>query len=188
MAEIHKAMTAILREVGAIGKDKKNAAQGFNFRGIDQVYNELHDLFAKNNVYIMTSVNSYDVIEKVNSKGTTLFYTRLNVTFRFIHEDGSEVSSVMVGEAMDSGDKGMNKAYSIALKYALFQAFLIPTEELKDPDSETHNIDAIMTCIVNIEAAASRDELLQIWRAYPSLQSNAKVKEAFTTAGTKFKQ
>ena len=94
----------------------------------------------------------------------------------------------MVGEAMDSGDKGMNKAYSIALKYALFQAFLIPTEELKDPDSETHNIDAIMTCIVNIEAAASRDELLQIWRAYPSLQSNAKVKEAFTTAGTKFKQ
>ena len=125
MAEIHKAMAAILREVGAIGKDKKNIAQGFNFRGIDQVYNELHDLFAKNNVYIMTAVNSYDVTEKVNSKGTTLFYTRLNVTFRFIHEDGSEVCSVMVGEAMDSGDKGMNKAYSIALKYALFQAFLI---------------------------------------------------------------
>ena len=187
MAEIHKAMTAILRGVGVIGKDKKNVSQGFNFRGIDQVYNELHELFAKNNVYIMTYVNSYDVTEKVNSKGTTLFYTRLNVTFRFIHEDGSEVSSVMVGEAMDSGDKGMNKAYSIALKYALFQAFLIPTEELKDPDAETHNVDAIMTCIVNIEAAASRDELLQIWHAYPTLQSNAKVKEAFTKAGTKFK-
>ena len=175
MAEIHKAMAAILREVGAIGKDKKNTAQGFNFRGIDQVYNELHDLFAKNNVYIMTAVNSYDVTEKVNSKGTTLFYTRLNVTFRFIHEDGSEVCSVMVGEAMDSGDKGMNKAYSIALKYALFQAFLIPTEELKDHDSETHNIDAIMTCIVNIEAARDRVELKKVWNAYPDVKNTEKV-------------
>ena len=31
----------------------------------------------------------------------------------------------------------MNKAMSVALKYALMQTFLIPTEELKDPDAET---------------------------------------------------
>ena len=38
---------------------------------------------------------------------------------------------------MDSGDKASNKALSIAFKYACFQVFCIPTEEMKDPDAET---------------------------------------------------
>ena len=38
---------------------------------------------------------------------------------------------------MDSGDKATNKAMAIAMKYALFQVFCIPTEEMKDPDAET---------------------------------------------------
>ena len=38
---------------------------------------------------------------------------------------------------MDSGDKATNKAMSIAFKYACFQVFCIPTEEMKDPDSDT---------------------------------------------------
>lgn len=52
-------------------------------------------------------------------------------------EDSSEVCTVNVGEAMDSGDKGMNKAMSSALKYALMQMLLIPTKENKDPDATT---------------------------------------------------
>ena len=38
---------------------------------------------------------------------------------------------------MDSGDKATNKAMSAAFKYACFQTFCIPTEEMKDPDAET---------------------------------------------------
>ena len=38
---------------------------------------------------------------------------------------------------MDSGDKASNKAMAIAFKYACFQVFCIPTEEMKDPDAET---------------------------------------------------
>ena len=38
---------------------------------------------------------------------------------------------------MDSGDKATNKAMAIAFKYACFQVFCIPTEEMKDPDGET---------------------------------------------------
>jgi len=54
--------------------------------------------------------------------------------------DGSSVESIMIGEAMDSGDKSANKAMSTALKYALMQAFLIPTEELKDSDNNTYEV------------------------------------------------
>ena len=38
---------------------------------------------------------------------------------------------------MDSGDKASNKAMSAAFKYACFQTFCIPTEEMQDPDAET---------------------------------------------------
>ena len=40
---------------------------------------------------------------------------------------------------MDSGDKATNKAMAIAFKYACFQVFCIPTEEMKeqDPDAKT---------------------------------------------------
>ena len=41
---------------------------------------------------------------------------------------------------MDSGDKATNKAMSIAFKYACFQVFCIPTEEMVDPDAEGHTL------------------------------------------------
>lgn len=41
---------------------------------------------------------------------------------------------------MDTGDKATNKAMSIAFKYACFQVFCIPTEEMIDPDAEVHEV------------------------------------------------
>jgi hypothetical protein len=41
---------------------------------------------------------------------------------------------------MDSGDKASNKAMAIAFKYACFQVFCIPTEEIVDPDAECHEV------------------------------------------------
>ena len=54
--------------------------------------------------------------------------------------DGSNISSVIIGEGMDTGDKATNKALSIALKYAAFQIFMIPTEDVIDPDAESHEV------------------------------------------------
>ena len=52
--------------------------------------------------------------------------------------DGSSVQCVVVGEAMDSGDKATNKALSIAYKYMAFQLFSIPIAD--DPDRTTHQL------------------------------------------------
>src|SRR5699024_11672405 len=51
--------------------------------------------------------------------------------------DGSSVESIIIGESMDMGDKATNKAMAAAYKYACFQVFCIPTEEMQDPDAET---------------------------------------------------
>lgn len=135
--KIFEAMTSILNDVEGIKKDKKNQQQGFLFRGIDDMYNCLHDLFAKHKVFISSEVLETKREERLTKSGGNLIYTVLTIKFTFFTIDGSSVSSTLIGEAMDSADKSCNKAMSIALKYALMQTFLIPTEELKDPDSET---------------------------------------------------
>ena len=75
--------------------------------------------------------------DRVTNKGGTLLYSMLKVRYTFYAEDGTSVSAVVIGEGMDSGDKASNKAMAIAMKYAFFQVFCIPTEEMKDPDAET---------------------------------------------------
>lgn len=130
MANANKAITAI-------SKSQRNQQQGFMYRSIDDIYNDLHKILADNDIFIIPEVVDFTVDEKVTPKGTILYYTRASIKHHFTASDGSEVCSVTVGEAMDAGDKGMNKAMSISLKYALMQIFTIPTCEQKDPDSTT---------------------------------------------------
>ena len=63
----------------------------------------------------------------------------LKVKYTFYASDGSNVSCLVIGEAMDSADKAASKAMSIAFKYACFQMLCIPTEDTApDPDAEYH--------------------------------------------------
>jgi len=139
--KIYAALIKANKQIGAIAKDSKNTTQGFKFRGIDEVYNELHPILAECGIVIIPEVVSYEVSERP-TKNSVMLYTRATIRHHFTAEDGSSVSTTVVGEAMDSGDKGMNKAMSIALKYALFQIFTIPTKEDKDPDATTHELVA----------------------------------------------
>jgi len=140
MTQIHTALIAINKEVGSIGKNQKNQSQGFKFRGVDDVFNELHSLFAKHEVIILPQVKERIREERTNAKGTVLFHSYLTIEYQFMAADGSMVCATVVGEALDSGDKSVSKAMSIAIKYCLLQLFLIPTEEMKDPDFVTHEI------------------------------------------------
>ena len=75
--------------------------------------------------------------ERQTSKGGNLIYSICKIKYIFYAEDGSSIEAIVIGEGMDSGDKATNKAMAIAMKYAMFQVFCIPTEEMKDPDSDT---------------------------------------------------
>lgn len=125
-------------KIGAIGKDKKNAQQGFMYRGIDQVYNALNPVMAELGIFFCPEVIDQKREERVTKNGTALTYTLLTIRFTAYAPDGSSVSMTVVGEGMDSGDKSSNKAMSVAMKYAMFQLFCIPTEEMKDPDADVY--------------------------------------------------
>lgn len=134
---IYEAITSIMSEGYAIAKNKRNTQQGFQYRGIDDVMNTFQPLLAKYRVFLVPEVLEQQRQERVTKDGKTLLYSILRMKYTFCAEDGSSVSAVVVGEGMDSGDKASNKAMAVAMKYAMFQVFCIPTEEMPDPDADT---------------------------------------------------
>lgn len=137
---ICESINAVMSDIGAVGKNSKNQQQGFMFRGIDAVMNALAPALIKNKVFVVPEILEQTREERTNAKGTTLIYSICKIKYTFYAEDGSNVSAIVIGEGMDTGDKATNKAMSIAFKYACFQVFCIPTEEMVDPDAEVHEV------------------------------------------------
>lgn len=138
IAEVMKALS----EQG-ISKDQKNQAQGYKFRGIDDIYNALSREFVKAQLCIMPKTLSREVTERENKSGGALFSVVVHMSFTFVSaKDASFHVVEMYGEAMDSGDKATNKAMSAAYKYACLQTFCIPTEGDNDADATTHEAKA----------------------------------------------
>ena len=135
---IYETIAAVMNEIGAVGKNSKNPQQGFMYRGIDAVMNELNPAMKKFGLFVVPEILEQTREERTTSKGGLLIYSICKIKYTFYAQDGSSVYAVVVGEGMDSGDKSTNKAMSVAFKYACFQVFCIPTEEMVDPDSECH--------------------------------------------------
>ncbi len=140
MAKIHEAIADIMGEVGAIKKDRANSQQGYKFRGIDDVYLAVHDLFVKHGVFSVPTVESDRTEERTTKSGSALIYRVLKIRYEFFSRDGSSISATVIGEGMDSGDKASNKAMSVAHKYAILQLLAIPTEDTVDPEVDSHDV------------------------------------------------
>ena len=144
--QVYKAIVAVQSDLakGGIAKDK-TCTQGasYKFRGIDDIYNALSPFLSAHGLCILPRMISRQCVERTSAKGNALFYTTVEAEFDFVSaEDGSMHTARTFGEAMDSGDKGTNKAMSAAYKYAAFQAFCIPTEGDNDTENQTHEVKA----------------------------------------------
>lgn len=138
---IHGKMIEIMRAIGSIGKDGKNTAQKFNFRGIDQIYDRLYPILCRVGVRVEPKMISQEVQIRENAKGSTQKHVQVEMEYSFVAEDGSSVVSARVpGEGLDYGDKATNKALASAYKYAMCHQFCIPTGDV-DGDSESPEIE-----------------------------------------------
>lgn len=135
---IYSAIPKIMIEVDPIAKNRPG--HNYKFRGIDDAYQALQMILARNGVFTVPRVLSHSSEERRSSGGATLIYRILDMEYDFFASDGSYVTAKVVGEGMDSGDKASNKAMSVAHKYALLQVFCIPTAEAKDPENDHHEV------------------------------------------------
>lgn len=140
MGNIFQSINEAMGDIEPIAKGRKNQSQGFQFRGIDDIMNELQPVLHKHGLFVVPEAMEVIREEKQTKSGGALLYSIVKMKYTFYAIDGTNISAIVIGEGMDSGDKASNKAMAVAMKYALLQVFCIPTEDTKDPDTESHTI------------------------------------------------
>lgn len=138
MTTIQAALVAVMNDVNAVGKLEKNTHQGFNFRGIDAVVNAVGPALRKHSVVVMPEVLDYTYGEiEIGKDRKATGHAKVKVAYTFYGPDGDSLTTTVVAESMDSGDKATAKAMSVAFRTALLQALCLPTTE-PDPDASTY--------------------------------------------------
>lgn len=133
--KIHLAINTIHRVIAEIGIEKKGEFQGkyansphFNYQKIDDIYDLISPLMAKENIICIPYVIDQNEVVDQTSTGR-LIRTKVTVEYTFTHvEDGSFIKVRTIGEELDTGAKSTIKAMTAAHKTALKQMFLIPNK------------------------------------------------------------
>jgi len=196
---IAQALNEVMKEVGAVKKNDRNASQGFNFRGIDAVVNAVSPALQKYGVIVVPSVEDYEYASvEIGKNRTVMGHVKVKVTYTFIGAGGDAIKATVVGEAMDSGDKATAKAMSVAFRTALLQTLSLPTDE-PDPDSQSYErsekVVVDTTALAKAISEASELETLAKLGAYitkykdaiePAILETLRIsfKEAQTRVGT----
>jgi ERF superfamily len=134
---VWQAITAVKRDLGAVSKDRKMEAgpARYSYRSIDDVLNKLHEPLITHGLVMIPMVDDVIQTEAGTTKaGTAQTRTVVRMSYLIVGPSGNDVVTARtVGEAIDSGDKGTNKAGTSALKQLLTQLFAIPFAT-DDPD------------------------------------------------------
>lgn len=161
MSAIYAALGAVMKQVGAVKKGDRNKSQGYVFRGVDAVVNAVYPAMVEHGVIVQPNVRDfqYGTVE-VGKDRTVMGHARVIVEYTFTStEDGSAVITSAAGEAFDSGDKATPKAMSVALRTALLQSLMLPTDD-PEPDASSYERAPAVDPIVEARVAVA-----EAWKA-----------------------
>jgi hypothetical protein len=139
---IVQSLSAVMADVRAVGKTGHNKQSDYNFRGIDAVVNAVGPAFRAHSIVCTPKLLSHTgSTVTVGRNASVMQWVTIVVRYRFHGPAGDHLDAVVPGEAMDSGDKAMAKAMSVAYRTALLQVLTLPTDE-PDPDESTYQRSA----------------------------------------------
>jgi hypothetical protein len=137
-SDVVQRIAAVMEEVTSVSKDDQfnGGATRYAYRGVDRVVKALSASMRKHKLVMLPVASGVpEYIPVTTSNGKPANMVRILVTYGIYGPEGDRVALTVPGEAMDSSDKAVSKAMSVAWRTALIQAFFLPTEE-PDPDSE----------------------------------------------------
>lgn len=141
-ASIHQRMIAVMADVRHVGKNQRitEGPARFAYRGIDDVMNAVGPAFRRHGVYLTSNILEREHVEVRTSGNKPSAATRLIVQYTFWCDAMSEqkAETTVAAEAWDTGDRGIQKAMSVALRTALLQMLVLPTG---DPDPERDSFE-----------------------------------------------
>lgn len=160
---LFKKLADIMAEVGWISKGDSveiNGKKAYDYTSEAQFIAEVRPLFIKHRVMIMpTGTPVVDVKEFQKSGDRVSYLTTITLNYSFIDADSGETMNIIgIGQGSDSGDKGVYKAMTGALKYAIRQALFIGTGD----DPERYDSDGNVVSSSNGKAESQTDRGLRM--------------------------
>jgi hypothetical protein len=129
-------MFRVAQAVDYIEKKGHNDHHRYDFVQALDVVRTIREELLKERVIVIPAAGNVRHHEYKTAKGQPAFLTTVDLGYRFVDIDtGAEINVPWAGVGADQGgDKGVYKAYTGGLKYALLNAFLIPMSN--DPEKD----------------------------------------------------
>lgn len=149
------AVWAVMKAVRSVGKhgQMNGGGQSYSFRKWDDMSDSLGAAFRDHGVFIQADTlhREYriDVVEETKTPQNGNPYVKqtrwttcwIEMQYKLTSlVDGSTLDVKGYGEGRDSSDKATSKAHTMALKYALSEAFLLATKDMTDGDADRPEI------------------------------------------------
>ena len=135
-ASFAKNLCAAQKEAGWLKKDKRNSAQKFDYTSSESVV-ALSKVLAENGIAFLPSFSHAEQNQVGKTRNGQPINQTIGVFEYTLIDSGSGYEKKMQWrvEAFDFGDKGYNKAATVAAKFFLQNLLLIPRGDAPDTDS-----------------------------------------------------
>ncbi|MEV7205748.1 MULTISPECIES: ERF family protein [unclassified Streptomyces] len=132
---VFAAISAVMRDVMPVAKDKENQQQRYKFRGVDDAMSAMAGPMRAHGLFILPSIADH----RAERRGEKMTHVNITMRYHVYGPAGDCLTAEVPGEASDFADKATNKAQSAALKYLLFTLFMIPVDgrSIDDSDHDT---------------------------------------------------
>ncbi|MFF4706645.1 ERF family protein [Streptomyces sp. NPDC001297] len=132
LPRVFQVIHGVMRDVMPVAKGQQNTQQNYKFRGVDDAMSAMAGPMRNHGCFIAPELAEHHQRPR-GDKGT---HTVIKMRYRIYGPAGDCLLVTVPGEAMDTADKSTNKAMSAALKYMLFQVFMIPVDARSIDDSD----------------------------------------------------
>ena len=130
-------LAAIGNEIGIVAKTGKNDQQKYDFIEYAVVSGKIRSILDKYKVSIMPQVDDYEVHEVTNKYGNVGYHYTLKMSFLIKDgESDEQYERKWLSEAVDYGDKSINKAETAGTKYFYMRLFNISEKGDKEADQD----------------------------------------------------
>ena len=181
-------LARIGKEIGIVKKEGRNTQQNYDFIEYSAVAGRIRELFDEYGLIIKPEVIDYEKEEVENKYGNKGYHYILKMKFTLINADDKEDSreANWLGEAIDYGDKGINKAETSGVKYFLMRLFNISEKGDKEADESSPEVVATKPSSQSYGHSESRLDFDRVKTRLMELQTVEEIEEARKKLDEKF--
>lgn len=132
----------VIAAMGYVKKNGRNTFQNYTYATESDVADKAREAFVAQRLCLVPCVIDRTYYEKTTVKGSIELIARVTIQYTIIDADSGEwVTTEMVGDGQDAGDKGIYKAITGCQKYFYAKLGLISTGDDPEEDGKDEKAD-----------------------------------------------